>query len=318
MNKLHAKTWAGTDNISRDTEVAGEALRNAANLDFTAGGKLASRRGYALLSAGAAASGFAFGVYLIYVRGGSLRSINTMTGATATLFAVSTDRVGHVEIDGALYVSDGVSKWKLNDQLQVSAWGTVAADDPTFDARLLIDFPACNKLAYWKGRMFGRIGNTVVYSLPFVFGSFDPRRNHFSVRGTVNTLHGNDDTLFVGANDVYAVTELGGPVAKVFAGKSVDAEPVVDDETDSAYWMTDRGLVAVGARGPEVVQISGGPVAMREASSAAIGLLKRDGATHIIVAMQPDSSAGEQNPLVSADYLRSEEMRKEIFDALQL
>ena len=257
MNNIQASNWLGMDNIHRDVEIAPDLLRNTANLDFTARGKLVSRSGYALLSSGSASGGFAFGRYLMFIRGGSLRSLHTETGAETTLFAVSSDRIGRVIIGDYAYISDGVSKWKIDQELQVSAWESVASDDPTFDPRFTADFPACNKLAYWKGRIVGRIGNLVVYSLPFAYGSYDQARNFFPVRGTVDLLHGNDDVLFIGADDVFAVSEFGGAIQVVFPG-------------------------------------------------------------NIIAAMVPDSSMGEQHPFVSEDYLRSEETRKEIFNALQL
>lgn len=318
MNKIHAKSWKGTDNIHRDVEVVPDLLRNSANLDFTADNKVVSRVGYTQLSSGAASSGFGFGPYLVYIRGGSLRALHTVTGVVTTLFAVSSAKLGRVVIDGFLYVSDGVSKWKVSSTLQVSDWGTVAADDPTFDARFVIDFPACNKLAYWKGRMFGRVGNLVVYSLPYVYGSFDPRRNYFPVQGTVNVLHGNDNTLFIGANEVFALGEVGGALSLVFPGSSIDAEPTIDEETGEAFWINERGLVSVAKSGAEVNLVTDGPVALRPAASAAIGFTKRSGALNIIAAMIPDSSVNEQHPLVAEDYLRSEEIRKEIFNALQL
>jgi len=318
MNRLNAKSWNGTDNIHRDVEVGANRLRNSANLDFTADSKIASRVGYALLSSGAASSGFGFGPHLIYVRGGSLRALHTTTGVVTTLFAVSSDKLGRVVIDGFLYMSDGVSKWKISSALQVSAWGTVAVDDPTFDSRFITDFPACNKLAYWKGRIFGRVGNLVVYSLPFVYGSFDPRRNYFPVQGTVNVLHGNDTALFIGADEVFAIGDIGGALSLVFPGSSIDAEPTIDEETGEAFWINERGLVSVAKSGAEVRLVTDGPIALRPAASAAIGFTQRSGALNIIAAMVPDSSVNEQHPLVAEDYLRSEEIRKEVFNALQL
>lgn len=329
MSELTTKTWNGIDNIHADVELvraqdksgqpAAASARNAVNFDFSAAGKPVSRRGFSTVRAGQVSNGFAFEHFLLYCYAGFLRAFHTQTGEDTQLFAVQGGALGRVVVDGAAYVSDGISKWKVDSALVVSDWEMPASDDSTYDGRVFEPFPACTKLAYFQGRICGAIGNVVVYSAPYAFGIYDPAAAFFTTPTKVNVLYGNGDALFMGADNIYTVVGLGLPTTKldvVLAIASSDSHAAVDNETGVGYWMTERGAVAIPLNGTEAVLLSPGKLAVRPAASAAIGVFKREGVTCIVASLVPDSSFTDEHPLVSQDYIASEVTRKEIFNAL--
>lgn len=318
MQPLTDQGWKGSDNIHADVELAEGVLRNASNLDFMASGKVRSRPGYSLASAGASSNGFAFGKFLLSLRSGILVAYHVETGATTALGPVQGSRLGRAVIGEDLFVSDGVSKWRISPALAVSAWPYPAADDPTFDMRFLAPFPASPKLCGLQGRMVAAIGNAVIYSEPALAGAWNPARNYFTVPTPVRFLYANDDTLFVGADQLYAVAPLGVDGMRKTVALPIacpDAAPAVDAETGAAYLPTTRGLVVIPPRGAEVSVLGSETFAVRAMSSAAVGVFKRAGVTQIIATSIPDSSSMAEHPLVSTDYLRSEAVRKELQNA---
>lgn len=318
MQPLTDQGWKGSDNIHADVELAAGVLRNASNLDFMSSGKVRTRVGYVSILAGATSSGLAFGKLLLSIRSGSLVAYHVETGSSTTLFAVQGSRLGHAVIGEDLFLSDGVSKWRISPALAVSAWPYPAADDPTFDARFLAPFPASSRLCGLQGRMVAAIGNAVVYSEPAMVGALNLARNFFTVPAQIRFLYANDDTLFVGADQLYAVAPLGVEGMRKTVALPIacpDAAPAVDDETGIAYLPTTRGLVVVPHRGAEVSALGSETFAVRAMSSAAVGVLKRDGVTQIVATSVPDSSSMAEHPLVSTDYLRSEAVRKELQNA---
>lgn len=319
MQPLTDQGWKGSDNLHADVELAEGVLRNASNLDFTASGKVRLRPGFVSLRPGSAGDGFAFGKHLVFLSGGALVAFNIETGVSTTLFPVQGARVGRAVVGDTLFVSDGVSKWSVASDLTVSAWPAPAADDPTFDSRFLAPFPAATKLCYFNGRMFGAIGNVVVYSEPYAFGVYNPTRNYFTVPASVAVLHANFDALFVGADSLYAVAEVGTGAMSIDTALGIriaDVVPAFDDETGNSFFPTARGLVVIPARGAEVSLLGSGVFAVRQMASAAAGVIKRSGVTQVVTTAVPDSSSMAEHPLVSPDYLRSEDVRKELQNAL--
>lgn len=329
MSELTTKAWNGIDNIHADAELvrpqdkpgqfSAAPSRNAVNFDFSAAGKPISRRGFTTVRAGVVSNGFAFGQFLLYCHAGFLRAFHIQTGADTQLFAVQGSALGRAVVNDLAYVSDGISKWKIDSALVVSDWEVPASDDSTYDGRVFVPFPACTKLAYFQGRMCGAIGNVVVYSAPYAFGVYDPATAFFTTPTKVNVLYGNGDALFMGADNVYVATDLGLSTTKldiVLAIASADSHAAADNETGIGYWMTERGVVAVPLNGTEAMLLSPKKLAVRPAANAAIGLFKREGVTNIVASLVPDSSFTGEHPLVSRDYTASEATRKEIFNAL--
>lgn len=319
MQPLTDQGWKGSDNIHADVELAAGVLRNAVNLDFMGSGKVRSRPGYALVTAGAVSNGFSFGKFLVYLMAGNLVAYNVETAASTTLFPVQGSKIGHTVIGSNLYVSDGVGKWVIGDDLTVSAWLEPTATDPTFDARYLAPFPPCVKLCHFNGRMFGAVGNVVIYSEPYAFGVYNPSRNFVVVPTKVTVLHANADALFVGADSLYAVTAVGveGMAINTVMGIPVsDVTPAYDAETGYSFFPTTRGLMTIPARGVEVSLMGSDLFAVRPMAAASAGIIKRGGVTQIISTAVPDTSYMAEHPLVSADYISSENVRKELQDAL--
>ena len=157
MDPLHTAAWKGLDNVRSDLELPDGFARNAVNVDFTAGGKVAVRSGSVLLSAGEARSGVAFDPYILFVRSGVIRAYHTRTAVLTSLgLSAIGDRLGSAIVRKAAYLSDGLSKWKINLDLTVSAWKYPAVDDPTFDMRFVRPMPACPKMVYFQGRIIDR------------------------------------------------------------------------------------------------------------------------------------------------------------------
>jgi hypothetical protein len=320
MDPLHISSWTGMDNIHNDLELPEGRVRNAVNLDFTEAGKIATRVGQTLLSAGEARSGVAFSPYILFVRGGVLHAYHTHSAALTNMgVAVVGDRLAAAVVPGAAYLSDGLSKWKIDLQLGVSAWGYPAADDPVFDVRFIRPMPACRKLVHFQGRMVGAVGRMLFHSLPFVYGAYEPKTGFIHLPWEVKVLHTNNDAVFVAGDEVMVLTGLGTKEQEldyVAAPPSWDMEPAVDPETGIGYWLTSRGIIAVPFNGAKIEQTTLPHHAVRQAERGAAGVLKRNGTTRIVAAVRPDTSVADEHPLVSVDYLKSEEIRQEKFNAL--
>lgn len=318
MNPLTDQGWKGSDNLHADVELAEGVLRNTSNLDFSASGKVRSRHGYVQKQAGAASSGFAFGKGLVYKQAGTVTAYDIEKNTAMTLFAAQGIQLGHAIVGDTLYVSDGVSKWAVTAEYIVSPWFMPSADDPTFDMRFLVPFPAASKLCYFNGRMYGAIGNVVVYSEPYAFGVYNPARNFFTVSSKVTVLYANQDALFVGADVFYAVTDIGAASMEIknIMGIAIpDVDPVYDDETGMAYFPTTRGLMVVPAQGADVSLLGGNMFATRPIATACAGILKHEGVTLVVAVAVPDTTYMPEHPLISTDYLRSEAIRKELQNA---
>lgn len=320
MDPIHIASWTGMDNIHNDLDLPEGRARNAVNLDFTEAGKIATRVGQTLLSAGPARSGVAFGPYVLFVRNGSLHAYHTKSGVLTNMaLGVVGDRLGAAVLPGAAYLSDGLSKWKVDPYLGVSAWEYPAADDVTFDARFFRPMPAAPKLVHFQGRMVGAIGRMLVFSYPYAFGAYDPKANFILLPWDIKVLHTNNDAVFVGGEEVMVLTGLGTKEQEldyVAAPPSWDMEPAVDPETGIGYWITTRGIIAVPFNGAKVEQTTLPHHAVRLAERGAAGVFKRNGTTRIVAAARPDTSVADEHPLVSVDYLKSEEIRQEKFNAL--
>ena len=320
MDPLHNTSWKGLDNIHKDLELPEGFVRNAVNVDFSAGGKVSVRPGSTLRSAGEARSGVAFSPYILFVRGGVVQAYHTRTGVLTSLgLSVVGDRLGAAVVRGAAYLSDGLSKWKVNSDLSVSTWEYPAADDPTFDLRFVRSMPACPKLVHFQSRLVGAIGRMLVYSHPAAFGAYDPKVNFILLPWTVRVLHTNNDAVFVAGDEVMVLTGLGTKemaMDYVAAPPSWDMEPAIDDETGEGYWVTSRGIIKVPFNGTKIEQTTLSHHAVRQAERGAAGVMKREGTTRIVAAARPDTSVADEHPLVSVDYQRSEAIRQEKFNAL--
>lgn len=320
MDPLHNTSWKGLDNIHKDLELPEGAARNAVNVDFTTGGKVSTRVGSVLLSAGPARSGVTMGPYILFVRNGSVWAYHTRTAALTNLnLSVVGDRLGSAVVRGAAYLSDGLSKWKVNPDLTVSAWEYPASDDPTFDMRFVRPLPSCSKLVHFQGRMVGAIGRMLVYSYPMAFGAYDPTVNFILMPWDIKVLHTNNDAVFVGGEEVMVLVGLGTKemaLDYLAAPPSWDMEPATDPETGIGYWVTSRGIIAVPLNGAKIEQTTLAYHAVRQAERGAAGVLKREGTTRIVAAARPDTSVADEHPLVSVDYQKSEAIRQEKFNAL--
>ena len=324
MGTTSTSVWAGMDNIHRDSELTkgqdgSEPLRSSVNLDFTATGRALSRVGRVQLASGAASHGFAYRQFLIYLQGGYLMAMNVQTGVVQSLAMAQGSHIARVIAGDNLYLSDGASKWMVTPSLDVTSWPMPAADDPTFDMRFLAPFPAVTNLCLFQGRMVGAVDNAVVYSEPYAYGVWNSARNFFTVPAKVGVLYTNQDSLFVGAENIYAVNDLG--LAKqsadiVLGVPSPDVEPAVDAESGVGYWPTTRGLVTVPFNGTKVELTAPDRFAVRAMSTAAVGVLKREGMIQVVATSVHDSSQMLEHPLISKDFLNAEAIRKELQNAL--
>lgn len=315
MEKITTEKWKGLDNLHQDVELPPDLLRSAVNVDFNETGKARGRLGYSQVSAVAASNGFAFGQHVLFIQGSALQALHTQTGVVTELFPVQGDQIGRVVVGDYAYVSDGVSKWRISNSLTVADWEL--GDTDTYDPRIFRPFPACTKLAYYQGTLLGVVGGTVIQSAPYAFGIFDPSQDFMSIRGRINVLYANDDTVFLGSKELLAVSNFGSEavlVNSLLALDSIDMEPVVS--TGNGYWLTSRGVVQVPLKGADIKLLSPDRLGVADAVSGAVGVVRRDGITTVIATLVPDTSFAINHPLVAQDYLDADRVRKEIYDAL--
>lgn len=322
MGQLNHREWMGIDNVHSAIEMdtvhtngRGETRRrlvNATNVDFTSGGDMVSRLGTVQRVSGKHTSPIGFGKWLLAVVGGVLTAYDTANWSSVALVAGVNPVLGHTVLGDDLYLSDGHAKWKLTPSLGISSWGDELGDS-TFTSERYQAFPACTKLTSINGRIYGAIDNFVIFTEPYRVDLWDPTTNFYQFHGKVTMLHGNAFVLAVSAEHQYIIENPGTDspaVRPAFAWTAPDCVPAIDPESKTAYWMGEKGWVLLEDSGNIPKALTADVQCVRRHESAAFGIVKRLGSTMVVSVGTPDAAYPEQNPLMSADFLKSEEIRK--------
>ena len=276
-------------------EGGGHLLRDALNVDVTAGGGIKTRGGYTRAIAGTdchslwAPLGGAFG---LYVDNGDLYRLNTDTtrALIATGFGWMTP-VRCAEVNEAIYFTDG---------LRAGSYHPTAGPTPVWaDAaplvvgeQHLVPMPAGQHIAFHGARLLVAVGAVLVYSEPFTPTLRDPARGFELFPAPITCLAAVEGGVFVAADKTYFLPG-GLPAQAVRAVLDYGAPEQQPGyrEDGGAHWMSTRGIVSCSRMG-ELANLQEAHIAMSVEGAAATLMRESDGMRSIVAALTEQGNLG--------------------------
>lgn len=160
------------------------------NMDPDNSGGVSTRNGYGLIQAGAAHSGWGNGINSYCVTGGQLCLFNGST--TSPLYTLSADApLSYCQVNRLVVASNGI------DYLVLDGATVTPAQQPS--APYKVPPPAGRYLAFYNGRLYISVGNTLCYTDPYSVDSCDSRQMYLPITNDAITgLAAVDDGLYIG------------------------------------------------------------------------------------------------------------------------
>ncbi len=173
-------------------------------------------------------------------------------------------------------------------------------------------FPACELLTHAFGRVFGALGNFLIFSMPLQYRLFRPQQDFASFASDLTLIAPVRDGLFVadgkatywlpvGDTELFPTrpTVLNYPAVKGAIARVRDSE-------DEIAWFTPRGWV-VGTSGGKVKNITESNVAIQDKITRGAGVLRElDGRRELISSLERN---GVRDGGVIGDYATAEVYR---------
>lgn len=276
-------------------EGGGHLLRDALNVDVTAGGGIKTRSGYTRAIAGTDCHSLwapRGGAFALYVDNGDLYRLNT--DATRALIASGFGWMTPVrcaEVNEAIYFTDG---------LRVGSYHPTAGPTPVWaDAaplvvgeQHLVPMPAGQHIAHHGARLLVAVGAALVYSEPFTPTLRDPARGFELFPAPITCLAAVEGGVFVVADKTYFLP--GGlpaqAVRAVLDYGAPEQQPGYRDD-GGAHWMSARGIVSCNAAG-ELANVQEARVALQAQGAAATLWREADGMQAIVAALSEPGNTG--------------------------
>lgn len=211
-----------------------------------------------------------------------------------------------------LYYAADVPRGFVNLTLGAAGRGRV------LDTLHMSRFPPCDGLRAYRGRIYGYIGNTLLWTQALRYGLYAPHRDTLSFESDISFIEPVDDGLYVGT--AKAVYWLPGDDPKSFKLEmAVDTGAVpfasvrlagsaIGDSLQGAVaaWWNNRGVVMTGAAGGQAVQLTKDTLALPKYGSGALLRREQDGARHVVSVMR---EPGPANALAARDFATVEVRR---------
>lgn len=160
------------------------------NMDPDNSGGVSTRTGYGLIQAGATHSGWSNGVNAYCVTGGQLCLFDGT--ATTPIYTLSTDApLSYCQVNRLVVASNGI------DYLVIDG-STVTPAQP-LSASYKVAPPAGRCLAFYNGRLYISVGNTLCCTDPYSVDSCDSRQMYLPItHDAITGLAAVDDGLYIG------------------------------------------------------------------------------------------------------------------------
>lgn len=291
----------GMDNRAPDfglalPQGAGHLLRDALNVDVTAGGSVKTRAGYAMAQAGSDCHSLwsPLGAdFALYCDAGVIYRIDAADGA-ATRTAVASGfgaitLMRYAEVYEAIYFTDGVRAGSYHPSAgPTPAWGSAVAQ--TVGDQDLVPMPPGSNLAYHNARLLVAVGSALIYSEPFTPHLRDAARGFELFPAPITCVAAVEAGVFVVADKTYFIAG-GFPAQTVravlpYGGPSQQAGYRPDG---GAHWMSTRGIVACSKDG-EITNLQDKHIAIEVSGAAATLMREADGTRAIVAALTEHGS----------------------------
>jgi len=272
---------------------AGHLLRDALNVDVTAGGSIKTRAGYTQVVAGDDVHSLwapLEGDFALYCGAGNL--YRTTPAVTPVLVAPGFGQMGPVryaQVNEAIYFTDSVRVGSYHPSAgPTPAWGSAVAQ--TVGDQDLVPMPPGSNLAYHNARLLVAVGNALIYSEPFTPHLRDAARGFELFPAQITCVAAVEAGVFVVADKTYFI-EGGFPAQTVravlpYGGPSQQAGYRPDG---GAHWMSTRGIMACSKDG-EITNLQDKHIAIEVSGAAATLMREADGTRAIVAALTEQGS----------------------------
>lgn len=227
-----------------------------------------------------------------------LSDITTVDGSNVTVHNLpQSSKIHHVNVystrpEGAvLYLAGSVTSPSFSFDARL-------VDGKTATTKFYQPFPICSKLAYSSGRLFGVLGNFVVFSEPFHYGVHQPDTNFFAYPSPVKMIAGLESGVFVVADKTYWISGSGTDEVKqdvvlpISAPDQVPAEVMMrhfgDSEGIGVVWISDRGF-ELGSNG-QVTSLTESMIKLPKYSKSAIVFREDNGVKQVVATAPPNGT----------------------------
>lgn len=165
----------------------------------------------------------------------------------------------------------------------------------------LDEFPACKLICYYKGMMFGAIGNVLFFSEPFRFGLIDFRDNIVQFERDIKLIFPVQDGIYVCTDKTYFMS--GSKPSEFQLVEILPYSAIPGTEFNHATenvggWFSDQGQIIAGDGG-QLKNVTIGKLAADKNTEGASIYIMRDGIESIVNTFK---SGAESNTVRCYDY----------------